>query len=166
MMTPSRGWNVGMVLSVPFPKSVSDRYGSVLDSLAREAYDLKAARDTGNESCIYFETCWLVQAHRGSLLRDFPALHPAQPPALRLCSGQASDLPSLLHYVRAVETAADAHLQALQAEIDEAVYGLYEISAEDRALIRRELGERPPELVLPFPRFCAILYRVYRLYRL
>jgi hypothetical protein len=55
----------------------------------------------------------------------------------------------LLDYVRTVEAAADSRLQQLQAQIDEAVYELYEISPEDRALIERELGDRPPELVWP-----------------
>jgi len=58
-------------------------------------------------------------------------------------------LKALLDAVQAIEQAADARLQALQAQIDETVYDLYEISPEDRALIERELGERPPELVWP-----------------
>jgi hypothetical protein len=48
-----------------------------------------------------------------------------------------------------LEANADVHLQALQTQIDEAVYDLYEITLEDRALIERELGDRPPELVWP-----------------
>ena len=58
-------------------------------------------------------------------------------------------LSALLDVIRAIEQAADARLQRLQVEIDEAVYDLYEISREDRALIERELGDRPPELVWP-----------------
>jgi len=58
-------------------------------------------------------------------------------------------LSALLDAARAIETAADAHLQALQAQVDDAVYDLYEISPADRALIKRELGDRPPELAWP-----------------
>jgi hypothetical protein len=58
-------------------------------------------------------------------------------------------LAPLLDAARAIEKAADARLQALQAEIDVAVYDLYEITPADRALIERELVKRPPELVWP-----------------
>lgn len=67
----------------------------------------------------------------------------------QLSASQPANLPNLLDYVRAVEQAADACLQTLQAQIDEAVYDLYEITPQDRALIERELGDRPPELVWP-----------------
>jgi len=70
---------------------------------------------------------------------DAPAMALPDPPTLS----------ALLDVARAIEDAADARLQALQAQIDEAVYDLYEISPADRALIERELGDRPPELVWP-----------------
>ena len=70
--------------------------------------------------------------------------------ALPELKGKTPDhLSNLLDRARAIEDAADARLQALQAQIDEAVYDLYEISPADRALIERELGDRPPELVWP-----------------
>ena len=58
-------------------------------------------------------------------------------------------LGALVDAARAIESAADARLQALQTQIDDVVYDLYEISPADRALIERELGDRPPELVWP-----------------
>ena len=67
----------------------------------------------------------------------------------RSSSFAASSFRPLLDHLLAVEHAADARLQQLQAEIDDAVYELYEITPEDRALIERELGDRPPELVWP-----------------
>jgi len=112
-----------------------------LNSMARNAHSLKAAWDTGNEICTRFDLPWLIQAHRSTLMAQFPDLHPASKPT--------SQLVTLIDYVRAVEETTDARLQQLQAQIDEAVYDLYEISPEDRALIERELGDRPPELVWP-----------------
>ncbi len=97
----------------------------------------KATWDTGNEICTRFDAPWLVAGPPPPTPGlPSPTFIPPnlQPPICSLCS----------IYVRAVEDAADARLQQLQAEIDETVYDLYEISAEDRALIERELGERPP----------------------
>jgi hypothetical protein len=129
-----RHYNVGFVANLPVAEGLlKDRRG--LSKLSQEAHDLKASWDTGNEICTRFDAPWLIQAHRGTLLAD------SRP--------QGSDLTSLLDYVRDVETAADARLQELQAQIDEAIYDLYEISPEDRALIERELGDRPPELIWP-----------------
>ena len=142
MMTPSRDYQVGYIASIPY-RSPGPRHRAKLSNLACLAHNLKATWDTGNETCTRFDAPWLVQAHRGTLMADFPDLHPAdRQPA-------TGSLFALLDYVRAVEEAADARLQQLQAQIDEAVYDLYEISEEDRALIERELGERPPELVWP-----------------
>jgi len=150
VLTPSRSFEVGHVSKLPYAEPAAVE-AQQLNRLARIAHDLKAAWDTSNETCTRFDAPWLVQAHRGTLLAGTTAdgrplmaildLPPLEPPA--------PNLHALLDYVRAVEESADARLQDLQAEIDEAVYDLYEISPEDRTLIERELGERPPELVWP-----------------
>ncbi len=125
-----------------------------LRSVAKIAHDLRAAWNTGNEICTRFSIPWLLQLIQPQsdafaqglgrvleLLGDdaSPTSTPTHPPTLA----------ALLDRARAIEKTADARLQALQAQIDETVYDLYEISPADRALIERELGDRSPELVWP-----------------
>jgi hypothetical protein len=142
LMTASRSWEKSHVSSLPFP--LVER-GAELGGLGRQAYDLKRAWDDCNETSKGFDAPWLIQAHRGTLLTDTAT--DLNLPNLPI--SQSTNLLTLLDYVRAVERAADARLQELQTQIDETVYDLYEISLEDRALIERELGDRPPELVWP-----------------
>lgn len=144
MLTPSRSFEVGYVGAVPFVES-SQTQGPSLGKCAMQAHDLKATWDTGNETCISFDAPWLIQSHQDTLLAD--TSNDLNLP--NLPDSHSTNLPTLLDYVRTVETAADTHLQQIQSQIDETVYDLYEISESDRALIERELGDRPPELVWP-----------------
>jgi len=160
LLTDGRKYETGYVSKLPFV----DRLAEIIDigRPAQLAHDLKAAWDTGNETCTRFTTPWLVQMCKSAsqqigksrertdnvegiervlalLGEDAPAMALPDPPTLS----------ALLDVARAIEDAADARLQALQAQIDETVYDLYEISPADRALIERELGDRPPELAWP-----------------
>jgi len=99
----------------------------IFGQLAREAHDIKAKWDTGNETSTRFDKPWLLKFF-----------------------GQQEgifNLDTVLDELERQET--DTRLQGIQCQIDEAVYDLYEISTGDRALIERELGPRPPELVWP-----------------
>jgi hypothetical protein len=149
--TVDRERQVGMMASLPIAEPTQPQQLQI-SHLAREIYDLKAAWDAGNEICTRFTTPWLLQlaqpeseAFAPGLGRVLQLLGDEAPPLLR----SPAPFAPLLDRVRAIEKAADARLQVLQAQIDEAVYDLYEISPEDRALIERELGDRPPELVWP-----------------
>ncbi|MBN1139858.1 MAG: hypothetical protein JXM73_25020, partial [Anaerolineae bacterium] len=125
---------VTSVKSLPVPlRAFHDELPALRNSTI--IYKAKRAWDTGNELCTRFDVPWLVQASRGQLLADSPDLHPAT----QYPTSRSANLLALLDHVHAVEIATDARLQALQAVIDEAVYGLYEISLEDRVLIEREL---------------------------
>jgi len=141
---------VGYVRLLPYVRPTGI-VGSSLERLARQGYAIKASWDTGNELCTRFDAPWLLQAHRGTLLAGETTDGRLLTTELDLSSLQSPGpgLQSILDYLLAVEHVADAHLQALQAQIDEAVYDLYEISPEGRALIERELGDRPPERVWP-----------------
>jgi len=153
MLTPSRSWDVGFVRKLPH-RTPDVELHNCLSDCADTARDIKAAWDTANEICTRFSAPWLLQLAQpqgeafaqglGRVLellgKDVPSV--SLPPA-------PLTLAVLLDAARAIEKAADARLQALQAEIDEAVYELYEIIPADRALIERELGDRPPELVWP-----------------
>lgn len=139
------GSYVGQLPIAPGLFEVSKNHGPA----ATKAHNLKSAWDNGNETCTRFDAPWLVQARRGTLLRtmdDGKSTIGLDLPGLPTSSFQ---LPAALDYLLAVEHAADARLQQLQSEIDAAVYDLYEITPEDRALIERELGDRPPELIWP-----------------
>jgi hypothetical protein len=150
VFTVDREHQVGMMASLPI---VLPDPSSTLPRLARGAHDLKASWDTGNEICTRFSQPWLLQlaqpesdAFGQGLGRVLELLGDAGSPP----SGSASpSLKGLLDQVRQIERAGDAKLQELQAQIDHAVYDLYDISPADRALIKRELGDRPSELIWP-----------------
>ena len=147
-LTPNKDLSTGYIAAVPV--AYSDKGSRKVTSLsAQMVYNLKASWDTGNELCTRFTAPWLLQAHRGTVLAKFSDLTHRGRELTEESSASSVALSSLLDHVFAVERAADAKLQTLQAQIDEAVYDLYEISQEDRALIERELGDRPPELVWP-----------------
>jgi len=120
---------------------------------AQSLYRIRRFWDIGNEICTRFTQPWLSQLTRP----ESDAFARGLGRVLELLGDNAPTvtlpgpimLTALLDGVRAIEQAADARLQALQAQIDEAVYDLYEIGPADRALIERELGDRPPELVWP-----------------
>jgi len=152
--TLDREHQVSMIASLPF---AAPRTGANLsiEEHTQRIWHIKATWDTGNEICTRFSAPWLLQLAQPQreafsqglgrvleLLGD-DALPVSLPPPHPLT------LSALLDRARAIEKAADARLQALQAQIDEAVYDLYEISPADRALIEHELGDRPPELVWP-----------------
>ena len=150
---PGRQFNVTHLASVPFKVFSGDQPGGTAASALR-CHDIKAAWDTGNEICTRFSAPWLLQAGDpegeafAKVLSSVLKLLSEDAPAIAT-SAQAPTLAELLDEVRSIEDAADARLRALQAEIDEAVYDLYEITPRDRALIERELRDRPPELVWP-----------------
>jgi len=161
ILTVDRKHETGILASLPIAADGSN-VETFIAECARTAHDLKATWDTGNEICTRFTVPWLVQISKSAnrqigksggredgaegiekvlklLGEDAPEFVLTDPPTLD----------ALLDVTRAIETAADARLQSLQAHIDDAVYDLYEISPADRALIERELGDRPPELVWP-----------------
>lgn len=152
MLTPSRSFDVTAIGLLPFKQATNKQY-SLIGLHSQTCHDLKTTWDTGNEICTRFSQPWLLQlAHPQSdafargLGRVLELLGEAVP---SLPDPRSLSLGDLLDQVRKIERAADAKLQALQAQIDEAVYDLYDISPADRVLIERELGERPPELVWP-----------------
>ena len=142
----------GYVARLPYREPLA-QHKEQLSNLSEQAHDLKAAWDSSNEICTRFSVPWLLQlaqpesdASREGLGRVLDLLSSDAPP---LPPPQPEDLKAWLGGLRAIEKPADDRLQAIQAEIDEAIYDLYEITPEDRALIERELGDRPPELVWP-----------------
>ena len=150
-LTVDRVHQVGMLASLPI--ACGRRIGLV-EAGSKLTFELRAAWDTGNEICTRFTAPWLLQLAQPQseafaqglgrlleLLGDDASPTPTPP--------HSHTLSNLLDRARAIEDAADVRLQALQAQIDEVVYDLYEISPADRALIERELGDRPPELVWP-----------------
>lgn len=144
MLTPSRSFDVTAIGLLPVVHATSERR-PLIGRHSQTCYSLKASWDTGNEICTCFDAPWIVQAYSGTLLEK----QVDQLDVLKRSVSQPFNLPALLDYVRAVETAVDTCLQEFQARIDDTVYDLYDISPVDRALIERELGDRPRELVWP-----------------
>jgi hypothetical protein len=146
-------WAPGVISRIPCPR-LSKNDVEHLAQKSDMAYQLKQTWDMGNETCTRFSTSWLLQlaqpqseAFAHGLGRVLELLGDDAPQAST--PSPSITLAELLDRAHAIEDAADARLQALQAQIDEAVYDLYEISPADRALIEHELGDRPPELVWP-----------------
>jgi hypothetical protein len=140
-LSHERSIDIGSVRSLPYVEP-TDSIGFA----ARCAHDLKAVWDAGNEICTDFKAPWLVQV-TGSTSAIDQMLNLLGEDAPEIMAPEAPTVHVLLDAVRAIEDAADARLKALQHDIDEEVYDLYEISERDRRLIKREVGERPPELV-------------------
>ena len=141
----------GMLASLPI--ALEADHEALISSNSKSFYNIVRFWDTGNELSTRFTAPWLLQLARP----ESDAYAQGLGRVLELLGGDAPEislpepvtLDAILDAVRAIEQAADARLQRLQAEIDEAVYDLYEISPADRELIERELGDRPPELVWP-----------------
>ena len=135
LVTPSRNYTTGQVNALPWPSTDVDS----LADLGRQAHTLKAQWDTGNEICTKFSAPLLIQIAKGDLsLLDGTAVGPD-------CS-----LSSLVEFALKAESERDTKLRQIQTSVDEKVYELYGISLEDRALIERELGKRPREIVWPY----------------
>ena len=124
-----------------------------LAELAHKAYEFKAAWDIGNEACTRFAQPWLLQLAQ---LEDEAfaqgvgcVLDHLDDKKTEIVLPKSVVLDVLLDSTCTIEQTASARLQNLQTEIDRVVYDLYEISSADYALIERELGERPPELIWP-----------------
>jgi len=128
----------GYIGQLPYCRQDSESWKQ-LNAVGKRAYDLKAEWDTGNETCTRFSLPWFLLIFNGKLTRldNTPV-------------GSPSSLSVLVDFALDIEAERDGELQQLQAVIDERAYELYEISPEDRALIERELGERPKEIVWPY----------------
>ncbi len=152
-LTVDRERQVGMVSSLPIAKP-SQYQRSQIGGIAERMHELKATWDKGNEICRRFVAPWLLQladlqvkASAPDLGRMFELL--GEDAAAIVAPPHPPSLSVLLDRACAIEDAADVVLPVLRAQIDEAVYDLYDISPADRALIERELGDRPPELIWP-----------------
>ncbi len=148
MLTPSRSFDVTAIGLLPIKQTTNEQQ-SIVSHYSHTCHNIKFAWDAGNEICTRFTAPWLLQLAN----TDGEAFETGLREVVKLLGWQglayAITLEAMLAELEEIEQAADAKLQKLQAQIDEAVYELYEISPADRALIERELGQRPPELVWP-----------------
>lgn len=110
-------YEAGMVQQTPVPGFQHCRHK--LADLARRAYDLQRERDRGDETTHSFCVPWLV------LARPAQTLHRTQ------------------EMLVAEDRSTDERLGEVQAQVDELVFGLYEVDADDRALIREEMSNAP-----------------------
>jgi hypothetical protein len=113
----AQSYEVGLIQHTPVPALTPHATRHTLAALAREAHDLQRDRDRTDETTHAFTLPGLVQNREAdSLLQASLALE-------------------------AEEQAAQARLDAIQAEIDEIVFDLYGLSQADRALVREEMGQ-------------------------
>jgi hypothetical protein len=136
-------------------------YSSVGDD-ARKSLKTKAFWDAGNEISTIFEQPWVLRFANGGLQYSCRHWKIVSNASLEILSPektqsnqstpidlQVQSLTTILDSLITIENCADNQLQNLQSSIDHEVFEMYEIPIEDRLLIERELGKRPPELVWP-----------------
>ena len=109
-------YEVGVIQRTPIPTLTNHATRNTLAALARQAHDLQRERDRTDETTHAFCLPGLAR-HRERSLHE---------------AARALD---------AEERAAQACLPAIRSEIDGLVFDLYGLSAADRELIRREMGE-------------------------
>jgi len=112
----ARSYEVGVIQRTPIPLLADHATRTTLATLAREAHDLQRERDRADETTHAFCLPGLAR-HRERSLRE----------ATRILYTE--------------EQATQARLSAIQSDIDDLVFDLYGLSAADRELIRREMGE-------------------------
>ncbi|MCP4549294.1 MAG: hypothetical protein GY835_22810 [bacterium] len=114
----ARSYEVGIIQRTPIPADLGKEQEQLI-TLAREAHDLQRNRDCSDETTHVFCLPGLVQ------YRDAQTLHQA---SLALESEAQT---------------AQARLSAIQTEIDDIVFDLYNLSQTDRALVHAEMN--PPQ---------------------
>lgn len=127
-INPGRDYQVGHLNRIPVP-AFPEEWVSYVGTHAKHIHQLKARWDSSNETTPCSGAPWLVAA---------------------ACADRTSS--SLLQLVKDCldqQAAADEQCRAHQRAIDDAVYSLYRFSADDRDVVERELGARPPEIVWP-----------------
>jgi hypothetical protein len=116
-------WEVGVIKRLPVPEP-NPAQRETISAVARQIHDAKASWDTGNETSTRFVRPWLLQDDLAPL-----------------------DLPARLDWLAERESSEEARIQALYAELNDAAYKLYGISAAHRAEIEATMGDRPPEVL-------------------
>lgn len=120
-------WEVGIVKRFPVPDLI-DKERKMLERLAREIYDAKAAWDAGNEISTRFDKPWLLRED---------IIDPSAPITLRL------------EQLAEFEATENTRIQTIYDEINDEVYRLYGIPESTRKVIEETLGDRPSEIVWP-----------------
>jgi hypothetical protein len=106
--------------------------------LAKKIFEIKKTWDTGNESSTQFIQPWLLQEKN--------SLHP-----LFAQNGdnesEGIQLRKSINHLLIAEQEYDQELQECQERIDEEVYELYDVTAQDKQLVERETSNRAIEAV-------------------
>ncbi|MDZ7703659.1 MAG: hypothetical protein U5L04_04135 [Trueperaceae bacterium] len=110
----AQSYEVGVIQNTPVPDSTPEQIEE-LSSLASHAHDLKRSLDTGNEVSHAFRLPWLLQFSGDSLTER----------------GNA---------VASFQADTEQQLADIQDQIDDIAFDLYELSDEDRQLVREEMG--------------------------
>ncbi len=119
MQTPERMWEVRTVGAIPVPTSIPDNVGELSTQLEQI---VRQSRHEGSETCRDYVAPSLLRLHRET--------------------GVSLDLTGLLARYAANTRAAEEREVELIRELDRVVSDLYDLSAEDRALVERELARR------------------------
>jgi hypothetical protein len=119
-------WEVGVIRRLPMPDP-SPTQQAQIGSCAEAIHDFKMSWDEGNETSTRFRAPWLL---RNDLNLD-----------------ATSQVPVRLDALARYETAGEARIQSLYAELNDEVYNFYRIPGSTRAIIEETLGERPPEVL-------------------
>lgn len=110
----AKSYETGLIGNLPVPEQVVQPTSN-LAMLSRSAFKFKRSVDTCNETSHAFRLPWLLQFGGSTLIEREAA-------------------------VGAFRADAERQLTDIQHEIDELAFDLYELSEEDRALVRQEMG--------------------------
>lgn len=127
VMTSTHAYEAGILKRFPLAFG-SEKTRSELSSISVSIRSIKSAWDTGNEICTRFDRPWLIQ----------PAVN-----------NKSHTLTTALDAVLDRDAQLDAELTGTYAQLNTAVYRLYDVNDTLRAKIDSAIGARPPELVWP-----------------
>lgn len=146
-----------------------------IESLAKEAHDLIREWTTGDEISTIFIKPWIIQVLHGLDPSEKPnTLHPlvgkfewSELPTAkkikRICGNADMSLSQLAELCIYRERMLKGRVDQIQKDIDEEIYGIYEITAEDRALIERELTVHQDLRSKELPRTISVREHIERL---
>ena len=126
-ITSFGSYQVGAIQTLPIATPRADMTKR-LEGLASAIHDVKARWDEGNESSTRFRVPWTL---REDLI------------------DASMTMTARLDRLARHESAEEACIQKLYAELNDEVYKLYSIPDSTRTLIEETLGERPPEVLWP-----------------
>jgi len=118
-------WGVGIVKRLPIPRPSTKQKRQIYNCV-ESVFQMKRDWDDGNETSTRFVHPWMLRVVHANF-----------------------DVPSRLTRLCQQEELEETCIQSLYAELNDAVYRLYNIADTTRLVIEEAMGERPSEILWP-----------------